>query len=330
MKRLIALVLGVLALLGLRRLWTVPGIVDPEGPDVVLADDGVPLWVQVDEAPGAELTVVLVHGFTARHEEFALQRRTLLGRARVVLYDQRGHGASGWGDPRHADLDQLGRDLGAVLERHAPTGPVVLLGHSMGGMTVMALARQRPELFGTRVVGVFLLATSAGEVASDGTLGRVVGLGTRYHVVGIWLRLLQSAAPALQRLRKPGTRVGYAFTRHYLFGTDDADPETVRVVQDLLEMAPFSVSAAFYPLFVGLDELGSLAAMREVPVTVLVGDSDRLTPKVHSERIVAVIGPTAELVVVPGAGHTVNITRQQVVDDAILALLDRARIRAVA
>ena len=50
----------------------------------------------------------------------------------------------------------------------APDGPLVLVGHSMGGMTIMALAEQRPELFADRVRGVALIGTSAGEVGRRG------------------------------------------------------------------------------------------------------------------------------------------------------------------
>ncbi|MCW2622847.1 MAG: hypothetical protein JWL64_2449, partial [Frankiales bacterium] len=187
------------AALGVHRWLRAPGIVDPTGPDVVLADDGVALHVEIDDLPGAP-TVVLVHGFTARIAEWDLQRETLRGQVRIVAYDQRGHGASGWGAPSHATVDQLGRDLGAVLDRHAATGPVVLVAHSMGGMTVMALARQRPELFGTLVTGAFLLATSPGDVLGDRPVARVVALGARLHQLDLWLRLVQVAAPALQRL----------------------------------------------------------------------------------------------------------------------------------
>lgn len=309
------------AVVGTRRLLTPSPIADPDGDLVVTTTDGVQLNVELDSPDAAGPTVVLVHGFTARLEEWMLQRETLHGR-RVLAYDHRGHGRSGWGEPARATLDQLAEDLRTVIDAHAP-GKVVLVGHSMGGMTLMAFARRYPELIGTRVVGAFLLATSAGAVAQDGVAGGIIKVGTRLGLLTSGLRLLQVTAPGLQRLRKPGSKAGYAFTRQYLFGTDDADPETVRLVQQLLEMAPFSVSAAFYPLFVDLDELASLRLLRSIPVSVLVGDADRLTPVDHSRTMMPQLGQDAELTVVPGAGHSVNITRQQVVDDAILRLLKR-------
>ena len=323
---LMVLVLGLL--LGLRRLVRVPAVADPEGPDVVVADDGARLHVELDGDPAADVTVVFVHGFTARLEEFFLQREALRSRARLVLYDQRGHGRSGWGDVRRATIDQLGRDLAAVLDRHARQGPVVLVGHSLGGMTVMALARQRPDLIGSRVHGALLLATAAGNLVDSGLLGRLARLGKRLHLLPLWLRLLRLWAPVIERLRRPGTPAGYLVTRRSLFGRDDADPAQVRMVQDLLELAPFTISAAFYPTFLEHDETASLAVLRDIPTVVLCGDSDRMTPVRHSRSMAADLGPATELVVVPGAGHSVNITRQQVVDDAVLRLMDRARASA--
>ena len=322
------LCLLLLVLLGRFRRHR-PGAGQPGDPLSVVADDGVRLHVEIDEAPGSPLTVVFVHGFTARLQEFDLQRATLRGRYRTVLYDQRGHGASGWGGWRHATVDQLGRDLSAVLDRHAPTGPVVLFGHSMGGMTLLALARQRPELFGSRVRGTFLLATSAGDLVA-GPAGLVVRIGRRLGLLPLWLWWLRLIAPLVQRVNRPGTRFGYALIRHYLFGRDDADPATVRHVQALLEQARFTVSAAFYPTLLSYDEVAALPVLRAVPVTILVGDSDRLTPEPHSRRMAREIGPTAQLIVVPGAGHSVNMTRQAVVDGAMLQLLQRAGTAAVA
>ncbi|MCW2634719.1 MAG: alpha/beta hydrolase [Blastococcus sp.] len=297
----------------------------PPGSRIVTADDGVPLHVEVDGDLDAPLTVVFSHGFTARLAEWQLQREAVGDRARLVLWDQRGHGRSGWTRLTAATIDRTGRDLGEVLDATTPTGPVVLVGHSMGGMSVMALARQRPELFGTRVVGVFLLATSAGGLVETGVLGRVVKLVRRLGLLSLYLRFLQLIAPVLERFRRRGTAIGRRVTRRLLFGEDDAHPHNVRLVQDLLEETPWPVTMAFYATFLDHDETAALEVLKRVPVTVVAATHDRLTPAAHGRHIAETIGQTAELVVVPGAGHSVNLTRTEVVDGALLDLLDRVQ-----
>jgi pimeloyl-ACP methyl ester carboxylesterase len=300
-----------------------PSLSDPPPPGsrTVRTDDGVDLHVEVDGDEHAPLTVVLSHGFTARLAEWELQRDALRDRARLVLWDQRGHGRSGWTPLSKATIDRTGRDLGQVLDAVVPTGPVVLAGHSMGGMSVLALARQRPELFGDRVVGAFLLATSAGGLVETGVLGRLVKLIRRVGLLPLYLRGLQLAAPVLERLRWRGSPFGRWFTRRLLFGRDDADPGRVRLVQGLLEETPYPVVAAFYATFLDHDETAALEVLARVPVTVVAATHDRLTPAAHGRRIAEAVG--GELVVVPGAGHSVNLTRTQVVDRALLDLLDR-------
>jgi pimeloyl-ACP methyl ester carboxylesterase len=294
----------------------------PPGSRTVVTDDGVRLHVEVDDA-GAGLTVVFAHGFTARLAEWELQRAALRGRARLVFWDQRGHGRSAATPLPDATIDRTGRDLGQVLDAVVPTGPVVLAGHSMGGMSIMALARQRPELFGSRVVGVFLLATSAGGLVETGLLGWAVKVVRWLGLLPLYLRGLQLVAPLLERFRRRGSVFGRWFTRRLLFGRDDADPASVRLVQNLLEETPFPVTAAFYATFLDHDETASLEVLRRVPVTVVAATHDRLTPVAHGRRIAEEIGENAELVVVEGAGHSVNFTRTAVVDEALLELLDR-------
>jgi len=222
-----------------------------------------------------------------------------------------------------ATIDRTGRDLGQVLDATTPTGPVVLAGHSMGGMSVLALARQRPELFGDRVVGVFLLATSAGGLVETGPLGLFIKLVRKLRLLSLYLRFLQLLAPLLERVRRRGTRLGRRVTRRLLFGADDADLANVRLVQELLEETPYPVAMAFYATFLDHDETASLEVLRGVPVTVIAATHDRLTPATHGRDIASRIGENAELVVVPGAGHSVNLTRTDVVDEAFLRLLDR-------
>ncbi|TFV51940.1 alpha/beta fold hydrolase [Blastococcus sp. TF02A-35] len=273
---------------------------------------------------GAPLTVVFSHGFTARLAEWELQRLALRDRYRLVLWDQRGHGRSAATPLPDATIDRTGRDLGEVLDAVVPSGPVVVVGHSMGGMSIMALARRRPELFGTRVVGAFLLATSAGGLVESGLLGWLLKLVRRLHLLPLYLRLLQLTAPLLERFRWRGSPFGRWFTRRFLFGNRaDADPTSVRLVQTLLEETPFPVTAAFYATFLDHDEYASLPVLSRVPVTVVAATHDRLTPVGHGRRLAEEIGPGAELVVVEGAGHSVNLTRTDVVDRALLDLLAR-------
>jgi pimeloyl-ACP methyl ester carboxylesterase len=294
----------------------------PPGSRTVTTDDGVPLHVEFDGDPDTPVTVVFSHGFTARLAEWELQRTALRDRARLVLWDQRGHGRSGWTKLTSATIDRTGRDLGEVLDA-TTVGPVVLVGHSMGGMSIMALARQRPDLFGTRVVGVFLLATSAGGLVETGLLARIIAIIRRLGLLPFYLRFLQLLAPALERFRRHGTAIARRVTRRLLFGRDDADPTAVALVQQLLEETPLPVTMAFYATFLDHDETAALPVLRRVPVTVVAATHDRLTPATHGRRIAELIGDTAELVVVPGAGHSVNLTRAPLVDDALIALLDR-------
>jgi pimeloyl-ACP methyl ester carboxylesterase len=287
----------------------------------------VDLHVEVDGTSDAPLTVLLTHGFTARLGEWDGQREALRGRARLVLWDHRGHGRSAWDRRQDATIDRTGRDLGEVLDATTPSGPVVLAGHSLGGMSVLALARRRPELFGTRVVGVFLLATSADGLVPDGVVGRLFGLARRVGLLAVYLRWLRLIAPLVERFRRRGTALGRWYTRRYLFGRDDAEPAQVRRVQDMLEETPLPVTTAFYASILEHDETAALEVLGRVPVTVVVGTYDRLTPAVHSRRIAEVIGSGAELVVVLGAGHSVNLTRPEVVDSAFLTLLDRVEQR---
>jgi pimeloyl-ACP methyl ester carboxylesterase len=117
--------------------------------------------------------------------------------------------------------------------------------------------------------------------------------------------------------------MGRRVVRRLLFGADDADPASVRLVQELLEETPLPVTMAFYVTFLDHDETAALEVLRRVPVTVVAATHDRLTPAPHGRRIAEAIGEGAELVVVPGAGHSVNLTRTQTVDDALNGLMDR-------
>ncbi len=292
----------------------------------VAADDGVPLHVEeVGPEGDVPLTVVLCHGYTQELAVWHYQRLALAADnpGRVVLWDQRGHGRSGRGAPASATIDQLARDLQAVLAACAPSGPVVLVGHSMGGMTIMALADQRPDLFGPRVVGVALLGTSAGRLAelTFGLPAAVAPVSRR--ALPFLTRGLRTTPAVFERTRRLGTDLAFLIARRLAFGSTDVSPSVVEFVEKMTADCPVDVIGEFYDTFVNHDKLAALEALRGLPVLVLVGSKDVVTPQAHSRAIAEAL-PDAQLVVVEGAGHMVALERPSLVTTHLRALLHRA------
>jgi pimeloyl-ACP methyl ester carboxylesterase len=294
----------------------------------VLADDGVALHVEEVGRPDAPLTVVLCHGYTQEMAVWHYQRKALAedaeaGTVRAVYWDQRSHGRSGRSDASRETIDQLGRDLHAVLLATAPTGPVVLVGHSMGGMTVMALADSHPELFGDRVTGVALLSTSTGKLA-EVTFGLPTALTRASRRVLPWLtRGVRRRPEVFEHGRRLGTDLAFLLARHYAFGDTDVSPAVVEMVERMTASTPVDVIAEFYDTFTTHDKLAALDVLRGIPVLVLVGSRDLVTPADHSEVIAAAV-PGAQLVVLEGAGHMVQLERPEMVTLHLRALLRRA------
>ena len=290
--------------------------------------DGAELHAVVDGRDDAPVTLVLAHGWTlaqAAWDDVAdlLAPRIAAGGLRLVRYDQRGHGRSTWGryaeDVAELSIDQLGSDLGDVIDQLAPSGPVVLGGHSMGGMTIMCLAAARPELFGDRVRGVALVSTSAGDLAPAGkTLAERLQLKLAPGMVTLAI----GGARALERLRQllPPTHPRHQkMVRELLYGADATD-EMVVAGAEIMHASTVRSFAAFYPALGEHDKRQELAALRTVPVEILVGDGDKLTPLRHSEQLARAL-PDARLQVVPRTVHMLPSERPQLVTDALARLL---------
>jgi pimeloyl-ACP methyl ester carboxylesterase len=297
----------------------------------VLTEDGVALHVEEVGPADADLTVVLVHGYIQEMAVWHYQRRALAadGAARVVLYDHRSHGRSARGPAERSTIDQLGRDLGAVLDAVAPRGPVVLVGHSMGGMTIMALADARPELFGDRVVGVALIGTSAGKLAQL-TFGLPTAtLPVTRRVLPALTKGMTARPRPFERGRRAGSDLAFLLTRRGGFGSGDVSPAVVEFVATMGARTPVDVIAEYYDTFMSHDKLTALDVLRPVEVLVLVGAQDLMTPLDHSREIADAL-PDAQLVVVEDTGHMVALEQPDRVTDELRALLHRVRARRAA
>lgn len=91
----------------------------------------------------------------------------------------------------------------------------------------------------------------------------------------------------------------------------------------MIEGTPIDVVAEFYPAFGDHDKTEALAYFTDLPVLVLAGVRDLVTPSEHSEAIADLL-PDAELVLVPDAGHLVMLEHPEVVTDRLADLLTRA------
>lgn len=301
-------------------------------PYVVPADDGVELYVEVDEpgdrADAALPTVIFTHGYALNLDCWHFQRRDLAGAARLVFWDQRCHGRSGRGGAGPVSMAQLGSDLGRVVDHVAPEGPLVLVGHSMGGMTVMALAEQRRELFADRVAGVGLLATSAGDLDRV-TLGVPGPVGRFAHRLAPGVVSALARRPeVIDRARREGSDLGYFLTKHYAFGAS-VPGSLVEFTAEMLAGTPIDVIAEFLPIFGTHDKREALAALHDIETVVVGAVRDLVTPVEHSREIARLL-PLAQYVEAPDTGHMVLLERHAVVTRLLAGLIRQVRREAAA
>ena len=292
---------------------------------LVSAPDGTGLAVDEWGDPDAPVTVVLSHGWTLSSHLWHRQIASLSADARVIAWDHRGHGRSERSGPEGCTLPGLGGDLAAVIDNLVPEGRLVLAGHSMGGMTIMHLAEQRPDLVDDRVDGVVIVSSSPGDLAAaDFGLplpwsALVKAMGPRGMAalgrLEAWSEKRQSLAPEL-----------WLATRALSFGTG-APAHMVDEMLDVVETVPLGVVSAFYAGLAQHDGHAGLDILSRVPVTILVGIEDRLTPVAHSRRIAELV-PSAELVTFERAGHMLTLERADEVTKVIAGHVQRSRTRA--
>jgi pimeloyl-ACP methyl ester carboxylesterase len=295
----------------------------PGGSQWVDAFDGTSIYVRSYGPDDAPLTLVMAHGAIETQVIWHYQIRDLLadGRYRLIAYDARGHGSSG--PARGPDGDTpfteyaMCRDLVSVV-RDATSGPVVLVGHSMGGMTVQALW-QHGEIkhIADRVRGVVFTNTtytadlrgwrgkgSVGERAFE-RLEDVIQRIPRPH------RLVESVRPGLSDLT---LLIGRA-----VYGKDPSLHHIATSVR-MYQQAGSETIAAFVDL--AHFDAHSALPLIDVPTLVITGTRDLVTPPWLSEEIAARI-PNSELVVLEDCGHTSPFERHEEVSAHLRKFADR-------
>lgn len=269
-----------------------------------------------------EPTVLFVHGFCLDMGTFHFQRTAFDGRYRMVFYDQPGHGGSERLDEGEYGIDALAEALRTVLAETVGSDPVILVGHSMGGMTIMALAERYPELFGTQVVGVALISTSAGHMdeVEFGVPSAVARLRTPLVPV---LRVAgPRASTVVDRARGAVSDVQWLATRRFGFGSKHPSPSLVSYVERMNSATTLDVISRYLRTIYQHDRLVALEQLRSVPAILIFGELDYVTPAKHM-RIIAEVLPKAEQVCIPDGGHVTLLEHADQVNEALAAFIDR-------
>jgi pimeloyl-ACP methyl ester carboxylesterase len=269
--------------------------------------DGARLHVEVHGPEGAP-AVVLAHGWTCSTAFWAAQIRDLAADHRVIAYDQRGHGRS----PASAlcSTDTLADDLEAVLAATlAPGEKAVLVGHSMGGMTLMAAAGR--ARFREHAVAVLLCSTGSSRLVAESA---VLPLGAGR--VRTWLtgKLLGSRAPL-----GPVTPLARRILKYGTMGPGSS-PAMVEACARIVHACPRRVRHTWSRV---LDLLDLDLGVREltVPTMVVAGLADRMTPVVHARGIVAALPRCVGSVELTGVGHMTPVEAPELVTGRIRELV---------
>ncbi|MFG2996566.1 alpha/beta fold hydrolase [Streptomyces sp. NPDC048340] len=256
--------------------------------------------------------MVLVHGLSVtaalwRGHVPLLARQGL----RVVRYDQRGHGHSTRGTAP-LNLNRLADDLAQLINATAPSGPLVLVGHSMGAMTLMRLTARHPHL-APRITRLVLISPPHAGVSTR------TGTGPAQAVLTAGRNLLAHACTHVPRLLDAIRRHAPATSRWALRPLSPValplKPPSCR--QGLHALRTADIAALWHDLTAQRHNLAPLKALGG-RVRILAGEWDTHIPA-HQTRYLAQGLPQAQFQVVPEATHALPLRHPHLVAEHIAA-----------
>ncbi|MEU5486018.1 alpha/beta fold hydrolase [Streptomyces mirabilis] len=271
----------------------------PTTRSTAVTSDGAHLAVYTDGDPDAPVTVVLAHGFLESADAWRVQTRRLaaLGH-RVVRYDQRAHGNSTAGDAP-TTLQCLGADLGHIITAAAPTGPLVLAGHSMGGMSIMALAARQPHVLVDRRPHVALVSTACTKATF------APGRGPLH-----WAKAVSRAAYAYPICWMPATadRLRRRLPATHLWALSPHSAHDQNVPPPCREAIHHTPAAPIVELWRSLRAYDTTGALHELDslghrVEILTGACDDMIPMAKTRELARQLPHALLHEAVPGARH---------------------------
>jgi 3-oxoadipate enol-lactonase len=244
---------------------------------------------------GRGLPLFFVHGFPLSRGTWQKQVEVLRSSYRVIAPDLRGFGESEAGAGA-IPMAQYAEDLHALLDQ-LKTGPVVLIGHSMGGYVSFAFLRQYPKL----VRGLVLVSTRAGKDTPEGAAGR---------------------RATAEKVQTKGVEVVIEAMAPKMLAADNHDRLMAEQVRGFMATSkPEGVIGALLGMAERPDATAELAGI-SVPTLIITGADDMLIPSTESEKLAQAI-PGGQLNIIPQAGHLVAFEQAEKFNHVLEEWLDR-------
>lgn len=269
--------------------------------------------------PGdAAVTIVFVHGFTLAAESYFLQVKHVREKwpaVRCVLMDLRGHGETGEVPSEWCNVEGAANDVMAVISQLAPTGHVILVGHSLGGHVVLDVIRRASQRLLSRLQGVILIATSIESLSAQG-IPRLLGtkLGTRVF------ETMEQAPEKVDELRAEAAKLLAPALAATVFKRIGTPYNLVKFHAEMINRTPLATFVGFFDDLAKNSEVHAADRLADLPGFILVGNDDHVTPFSQSERIKE-LWPSAELRKCDKCGHMMILEAPELVNEAIDSLL---------
>ncbi len=295
-----------------------PGLV---GVDIETTVDceGIPIQTYVIGPENAELTVVFIHGFTLAAEVYYMQvdyLRKHFPRVRSLLIDVRGHGRTGSVSPGLCTVAGTANDIRAAIEEHARTGPLILVGHSLGGLTALNLVKRADPALAERIKGIILVATSIESLSAQG-IPQVLASPIAEKIMDV----TEASPRDADRFREYASQ----FLAPALATTVFKRPINDHVVEfhaAMIHETPLETFVGFFDDLQDHDELDAAAALTGMEGYVLAGENDDVTPLGQAERICE-LWPKAKFQIAEGAGHMLPLESPGILNNAIATLVGK-------
>ena len=291
-------------------------------PDTVTTD--IPVhWYEVEPGEPAKepVTIVFIHGFTLAGESWYRQFNALRKshpEARLLTMDLRGHGQTGAVPASLCTVEGAAADALAVIAERAATGKLIVVGHSLGGLIALHMARAAEESIRCRIAGVVLISTSIDKLAAQGVtqiLASPVADAAR-NAIESSPKEIRKFREAIAALMAPSLAVA-VFARR-------TDYEIIEFHAAMINETPLETFVGYLDDLQDHDEFAAGPYLAGLPGAVLVGTKDDVTPRKQADLIMEK-WPDAELVEVDGAGHMLPLEAPDAVNRAIERVLEKVQ-----